>query len=199
MIIAGKDPDWRVRRDALFSLADVMNGTVLNSIIAARRKNILERIGDQDSIGYKYSETSNDRLIAVENLDSETLTDEQIVSLKIIAQRDPHWRVRNEAFVVLNGDMTVTMIESIHKKALEGVGDHDSIGYKHSEAWYGRLDALNNLNVSKLTNEQIASLRIIKEKDPDWRVQDYADSLLKNVGQESLGDFVLRKVYYEIF
>jgi hypothetical protein len=58
-------------------------------------------VSDQPSVGYNASAIWYYRLDAIEALNSKHLTEEQKASLKIIAARDPDWRIRRAAAILL--------------------------------------------------------------------------------------------------
>ena len=83
-----------------------------------QEREILKEIGNHPSVFYKYKDRSFSRLKAIESLNSNDLSREQIMSLEVIAAKDPDWRVREEAQTALDGGQTRSMVRAKEEEIL---------------------------------------------------------------------------------
>lgn len=151
----------------------------------------LRKIGDHPSVKYFWNSNSWIRLRAVEALDSTKMNEDQKSALQLIADMDPNPHVRREALLAATGGETRGMAERKDRETLKEIGDLDSLKYRWEDKWYDRLKTIENL-WPPLSGRQKDQLKIVAEKDPDWRIRDEASNLLNGIPTRAMTEVAER-------
>ncbi|MEK6951868.1 MAG: hypothetical protein AABX29_02530 [Nanoarchaeota archaeon] len=136
------------------------------------------------------------------NTNAGSITSETISDLRAVARDDQDWRIRKLASSMIksydiNGDFSDT--ESYRKLEAEKqrltILTSTDFGYNANDIWYNRQDALENLvrNPSEISGGLVKDLRLVAQKDDDWRIRKLASSMIKSY--DINGDFRAVEIY----
>jgi hypothetical protein len=173
-----------------------------------------ERVGGfgvqvENDFNYVADDIWYNRQIALEDFarknQRESITMDAIADLKEISMGDGSYLVRVLAEEMVksyqkNGDFSDTKPHQrfLAEKVRLSIPFSDSFGYKPADIWYKRLGALeslvdqyqevNDLDVDAVES-LIGNLRVIVEKEDDWRIVDLAEDMIRSYNKT--GDFSL--------
>jgi hypothetical protein len=166
----------------------------------------LKGVEVENDFQYSANDIWYNRQNALENLaktaNAESINSETISDLRAVARDDQDWRIRELASSMIgsyeaNKDFSDT--EPYRKLQSEKqrltIQTSTDFGYNASDIWYNRQDALENLvrNPSEITDELVKDLRLVAQKDDDWRIRELASSMIGSY--EANKDFSAVEVY----
>lgn len=151
----------------------------------------LKGVKVQNDFGYKHDDIWYNRTRALEQYARQETPSNGVKTLETIAQKDEDWRIRKLANEMIEsykqrGDFAWT--EPYREMRAEqrrlGIKTESDFGYKPSNIWYARMDAMERLQKNatrdSITAEILSDMEKISRDDDDHRIRQLTREMLVN-------------------